>query len=142
MVGKSDGSDESERELEKKFTEQDLLLGIKASNFINIICVVAFLTCVAIAVFVLFSVPLETKLPYTGKYNRSGDGMPMPIALLLALIFLFIFWRSGRKPDAHHMAKGSRVGLYILGTILVVGSVIGQIVIAKSILVEGGYLTG
>ena len=114
----------------------------KASNFINIICVVAFLICVAIALFVLFSVPLETKLPYTGKYNRSDDSMPIPIALLLALIFLFIFWRSGRKPDAHHMAKGSRVGLYILGTILVVGSVIGQIVIAKSILVEGGYLTG
>jgi hypothetical protein len=121
------------------FTEQDLLLGQTAVKFIRALCVVGFVACVGIAIFVFMNVPWDTRMPYDGKYNRSGNGIPMQIAMLPCLVVLFGFWRGGRKSDAHHMRKGSRVGLYILGTGIVVAGVVGQWIMGEAILTAGGY---
>lgn len=123
-------------------TEEDLLLGKKASKFMDGVCVMAFVVCVWIAVFVLTSVPWETRMPYEGKYNWSGSGIPMQIAMLPCLLVLVGLWRSGRKPDAHQMTKAGRLGVYIVGTAMVLACAGAQWGMASAILVTGGYYSG
>lgn len=124
------------------FTEQDLLLGKTAVTFIRALCALGFVVCVGIAIFVFMNVPWGTRMPYDGKYNGSGNGIPMQVAMLPCLVVPFEFWRGGRKPDAHQMRKGSRVGLDILGPGIVLAAVVGQWIMGQSILVAGGYLAG
>ena len=124
------------------FTEQDLLLGKTAVKFIRALCVVGFVACVGIALFGFMNVPWDTRMPYAGTYDRSGSGIPMQIAMLPCLVVLFGAWRGGRKSDAQHMRKGSRVGLYILGPGVVVAGVIGQWIMGETILNAGGYFAG
>jgi hypothetical protein len=124
------------------FAENDLLSGKTAVRLMRAFCVVGFVACVGIAVFVFVNVPWGTRMPYDGKYNRSGTGIPMQIAMLPCLVVLFGFWCGGRKPDAHHMRKGSRAGLYILGTGIVVAGVVGQWIMGEAILTAGGYFAG
>ena len=124
------------------FAEQDLLLGKTAAKLMRALCVAGFVVCLGIGIFVSLNVPWDTRMPYDGKYDRSGSGIPMQIAMLPCLVVLFGFWRGGRKPDAHHMRKGSRVGLYILGTGIVVAGVVGQWIMGDAILTAGGYFAG
>ena len=77
-------------------TEQDLLLGKRAVEIKTILCVVTFAVCIGIAIFVFMNVPWDTRMPYDGKHNRSGNGIPMQIAMLPILVVLFGFWRSGK----------------------------------------------
>jgi hypothetical protein len=139
-----DGSSSAARKEERRaqLTEEDLLLGKKASKFMDVICVIAFVACVGIAVFVLSSVPWDTRMPYDGIYNRSGSGIPMQIAMLPCLLVLVGLWRSGRKPDAHEMTKAGRFGLYVVGTAMVLACGVGQWVMGEAILTNGGYFTG
>jgi hypothetical protein len=123
-------------------TEEDLRLGKRAVRLKTQLCVFAFLVCVGIAVFVFMSVPIDTRMPYDGKFNRSGTGIPMPAAMLPALILLFLLWRSGAKPDSHHMGKGSRIAYYILAPVMILGCVVGQWTFARSILEAGGFFAG
>jgi hypothetical protein len=111
-------------------------------NIKTVLCVVAFVACIGIAVFVFMNVPWETRMPYDGKYNRSGTGIPMQIAMLPMLVVLFGFWRSGKKPDAHHMGKGSRVAYYILAPAIIMACGVGQWVMGQVILTNGGYFAG
>ncbi|MET0978921.1 MAG: hypothetical protein ABWX63_08900 [Paeniglutamicibacter terrestris] len=122
-----------------RFTEEDLLLGKTAVKFMRALCVVGFAASLGIAMFVFMNVPWATRMPYDGKYNRSGNGIPMQIAMLPCLVVLFGFWRAGKKPDAHEMRKGSRIGLYVVGTAIVVAAVAGQWVMGEAILTAGGY---
>lgn len=140
----TDGSSAAARKEERRarLTEEDLLLGKKASKFMDVLCVIAFVACVGIAAFVLTSVPWETRMPYDGKYNRSGSGIPMQIAMLPCLLVLVSLWRSGRKPDAHQMTKAGRFGVYVIGTTMVLACGVGQWVMGEAILTNGGYFTG
>jgi hypothetical protein len=104
--------------------------------------VITFVACMGIAIFVFINVPSNTHMPYDGKYSRSGSGIPMQIAMLPVLVVLFGFWRSRKKPDAHHMGKGSRVAYYILAPAILGACVVGQWSMGESILTEGGYFTG
>jgi hypothetical protein len=88
-----------------QLTQDDLRLGQKAAKYTRILCVVGSVVCLAIALFVFMSVPWDTRLPYDGKYNRSGSGIPMQVAMIPALAVLVGFWISGRKPDAHKMNR-------------------------------------
>jgi hypothetical protein len=124
------------------FTAEDLRLGRKATRNISILCVLAFVASVVIAGFVFLNVPWDTRMPYDGKYDRSGRGIPMQIAMLPCLLLLIRIWWDGRRPDAHHMRKGSRVGAYIFGGGLIGACVFGQWIMARGILVAGGYLAG
>ncbi|TFC44732.1 MULTISPECIES: hypothetical protein [Cryobacterium] len=123
-------------------SEQDLILGKRAVKFKTILCVVTFVVSAGIAVFVFVNVPWDTRMPYDGKYNRSGNGIPMQIALLPVLILLFRLWRTGKKPDAHHMGKGSRVGYYILAPAMILACGVAQWVMGQTILTNGGYFAG
>lgn len=125
-----------------KLTEHDLLLGRKASRYLRFLCVAGFLACVGTAIFVFMNVPWDTRMPYDGKYNRSGTGIPMQIAMLPILAVIFSLWRSAAKPDSHQMNKASRVVSYALGTAIVLGGVIGQWIMGQSILAAGGYFLG
>lgn len=133
-AGKDDPAD--------KLTEHDLLLGRKASRYIKILCLAGLLACVGTAIFVFMNVPWDTRMPYDGKYNRSGSGIPMQIAMLPILAVIFTLRRSATKPDSHQMNKASRVVSYVLGTAIVLGGVIGQWIMGQSILAAGGYFLG
>jgi hypothetical protein len=123
-------------------TEEDLILGKKATKFMTIYTIIALSLCVGMVVFAFLKVPWDTRLPYDGKYDRSGNGIPMQIAMFPILIVLVMSWKGLKKPDAHHMPKGSRVGTYILGSTIVSACIIGQFVFARLILTEGGYIPG
>jgi hypothetical protein len=121
-------------------TEEDLRLGRKASGFIDVLCVAAFVVCAGMAVFVLINVPLDTPMPYSGRFGRNG--IPAPVAMLPALALLFLLRRSGKKRDAHQMGKGSRGVAYVFGTVIVLACIVFQWIFAEAILVEGGVLPG
>jgi hypothetical protein len=142
VVKESWGSTGAKADPPDRLTEEDLLQGKKACKFLGVLCVIAFVACVGIAVFVFTNVPWNTRMPYDGKFNRSGTGIPMQIAMLAGLVLLFGLWHAARKPDAHHMRKGSRVGAYIFGTAIILACAIAQWVMASEILRAGGYLTG
>jgi hypothetical protein len=125
-----------------ELTKGDLRLGKKAVRFKTALCGIGFFACLGIAIFVFLSVPWDTRMPYDGKYSRDGSGIPMQIAMLPCLAVLFGFWRSGRKPDAHHMGKGSRIAYYILAPAIIVGCVWGQWIMGESILAAGEFFTG
>lgn len=124
------------------FTAEDLRLGRKVTRNLRILCVAALVVCVAIAGFVFLNVPWDTRMPYDGKYDRSGKGIPMQIAMLPCLLLLIRIWWDGRRPDAHHMRKGSRIGAYIFCGGLIGAGVFGQWIMARGILEAGGYLAG
>jgi hypothetical protein len=140
MVSDSVSPGAGDEAVPEGFTEEDLRLGRRASRIIYLSCGVALVACLGIAAFVLVSVPLDTRMPYSSRFGRNG--IPAPIAMLPALVVLFGMWRAGRKPDAHHMRKGSRVGSYILGTVIIAVCVFFQGAFAQGILVEGGFLAG
>lgn len=123
----------------RSFAEKDLKLGKKAIRVFGICSLVAIFICIGIAIFVFTNVPWDTRMPYDGKYNRSGSGIPMQIAMLPILVLLFGLWRSGQKLDSYKMHSGSRIGIYILGTGVILGCVLGQWTIDQSILTAGGY---
>lgn len=87
-------------------SERDLNLGRKSARFLRNSCMVAFLVCFGIALYVAFNVPWETRMPYEGQYGRNG--IPMPIAMLPVLVSLGIFWRTGGK-QAGCPCHGSRL---------------------------------
>jgi hypothetical protein len=121
-------------------SEQDLVLGMRAVKIKTVLCVVALVAAVGIALFVFMNVPWDTRMPYDGKYNRGGTGIPMQIAMLPMVLVLFMFWRSGKKADAHHMGKTSRGVYYILAPAIIVTCAVGQWVMGREILINGGYL--
>lgn len=121
-----------------RLTEQDLLLGKRAAKIMGALYLVGLLICLAIAVYVFQSVPLDTRMPYKGKYSASGQGIPMPIAMAVMVIVLFLSWKGTRRPTAHHMRKWERIGLFIVGAIIILGCIFAQCIFAEGILVEGG----
>ena len=139
MVSDGSSSGAKDEPAPEGFTEEDLRLGRKASRTMDRFCVVALIACLGMAAFVFTNVPWDTRMPYSGRFGR--DGIPAPIAMLPALIVLLGFWRSGKKPDAHHMRKGSRVGMYIVGSAIVAACVFFQWQFAEAILVQGGFLS-
>lgn len=126
-------------DLRRQLTEEDLLLGKKASKFFDVLCVIALAACAGIIVFVFTNVPWNTRMPYEGKYNYSGTGIPMQIALLPCVLVLLGLWRSGRKPDAHEMTKAGRIGVYTFGTAMIAGCAWGQWIMGEAILTAGGF---
>lgn len=125
----------------KGFTAEDLRLGRKVPRNISILSVAALVACIAIAGFVFLNVPWDTRMPYDGKYERSGRGLPMQIALLPCVVLPIRFWWDMRKPlKKPHMRKGARVGAYILWGAFIGGCVFLQWKFAESILEAGGYL--
>jgi hypothetical protein len=123
-------------------TDEDLLLGRKAAKYLNVLCACGLAACILIALFVFANVPWDTRMPYDGKYNRAGTGIPMQIAMLPILIVIIVLWRSARKADSHEMNKASRGVSYALGTAIVLGGILGQWTMGQTILVSGGYLPG
>jgi hypothetical protein len=123
-------------------TDEDLKLGEKATKFVSTICLVAFIACVGVAVFVFMNVPWDTRMPYDGKYNRSGSGIPMQIAMLPALIPIFGFWKTARNSKTHRMGRGARTRAYIFVTAFMMACVFLQSTFAQAILKAGGFLPG
>ena len=140
MVNDGLTSGAEDKPTQSKLTEQDLLLGEKAVRIKSALCVIAFTICIGIAVFVFLSVPLDTRMPYSGRFGRNG--LPMPAVMLLPLVALLILWRSGRKPDAHHMGQGMRRFYYVLAPAMIFGIMCGQLTFAKLILIEAGAYPG
>ena len=123
-----------------KLPEHDLELGAKANRVLQMMCVVVFIVCLGIAVFVVSTVPLDTRLSYSGRFGRSG--IPMPFAMAVVPLVVFFTWRATRKPDAHHMGKGDRMVAYWIGVPMVLAFLYGHWILAESMLVDVGVLAG
>jgi hypothetical protein len=104
-----------------------------------VLCVIASVACVGIAIFVFANVPWDTRMPYGGKYNRGGTGIPMQIAMLPVMVPIVGFWKTVRKPTTHHMGKAARARAYVLVTAFIGACVFFQWIFAESILTAGGY---
>lgn len=137
----ADASQEAER-VPDGLTAKDLVLGKRVVRIVFILCLVAFVALVVIAVYMYQSVPLDTRMPYDGRGGRSGRGIPMPIAVMICFIFPFVWWRALRKPNAHQIGKGTRVTVCIGASVMLPGAILGQLVIAQALLVEAGVLPG
>ncbi|MEY9775467.1 hypothetical protein [Arthrobacter sp. MW3 TE3886] len=142
MVSNGMSSGTGKDEPQVALSDEDLLLGRKAAKYMNVLCAVGIAACIGIALFVFANVPWDTRMPYDGKYNRAGTGIPMQIAMLPIAIVIIGLWRSARKADSHEMNKASRAVSYTLGTAIVLGGILGQWAMGQSILVSGGYLPG
>lgn len=57
-----------------RFTEEDLLLGKKATKLVGSLSVTALVACVRFAVFVFLSVPCIPGCPMTGSLTGVGVG--------------------------------------------------------------------
>ncbi|MFL4474225.1 hypothetical protein ACIPVK_09520 [Paeniglutamicibacter sp. MACA_103] len=142
MVRNVTGTGEEGKNISQDPTERDLLLGKQAINIYRITLMIALLACVGAAIFVFMNVPSETRMPYDGKYDRSGAGIPMQIALLLAPAFLLKLWWPSGKPDMHRMGRKSRIGVHVVGPLWAVVCLTLQWFFVKSILTLGGYFAG
>lgn len=134
--------DAEQTAISEGLTEEDLRLGKVACRRVEVIKWIALALCIGIAIYTFMSVPWETRMPYDGKYDRSGKGLPMQVAMLPAPAVLVGFLRSGRKPDAFQMGKGSRIATYILIPAVAIGCAWGQWIMAEGILIAGGALPG
>lgn len=90
-------------------TEEDLALGKKTLRNMDFIYAAGFLGCILIAIFAMTQVPWETRYPVP---TRRGHYVPMQMAFVMPLLMIAMF-RGRRKPDSHHMRKGSRVAVVI-----------------------------
>lgn len=79
-------------------------------------------------------------MPYDGKYNRSGSGIPMQIALLPVLVPISGMSRAVARPEKSPRTKAGRIRIYVLLVVFVTLHVFGQWIMAEEILVAGGYL--
>lgn len=122
------------------FTAEQLRFSKKDARNLSLICVGALVVCIGMAVFVFTSVPWETRMPYDGRYNRSGSGIPMQIALLPVLVPILGMWRAIARPEKSPRTKAGRIRIYILVVVFVSVCTIAQWTFSEGILVSGGYL--
>jgi hypothetical protein len=94
------------------FTAEQLRFSRKDARNLSLICVGALVVCIGMAVFVFTSVPWETRMPYDGKYNRSGSGIPMQIALLPVLVPILGMWRAAARPEKSPRTKAGHTDLH------------------------------
>jgi hypothetical protein len=123
------------------FMGEELRLSKKDAKNLSLLCLGGLLICIGMAVFTLASVPWDTRMPYDGKYNRSGSGIPMQIALLPIFVPLFGIWRSVKRPEAKPRTQAGRVRAYVLMVVFISVCVVGQWTFVNGILVAGGYLS-
>lgn len=121
------------------FTAEQLRFSWKDARILSLICVGALVVCIGMAVFVFTSVPWETRMPYDGKYNYSGSGIPMQIALLPVLVPILGTWRAVARPEKSPRTKAGRIRAYILVAVFVSVCMLAQWTLSESILVAGGY---
>lgn len=123
------------------YTVEELRLGKKDARNLSLLCIGGLLICIGMAVFTLTSVPWDTRMPYDGKYNQSGSGIPMQIALLPVFVPILGIWRSVKRPEAKPRTQAGRVRAYVLLAVFISVCVLGQWVFVNGILVAGGYLS-
>lgn len=92
------------------------MLGKKILWKLDILFGITAIVCIVIAVYTMMHVPWDTRYSDPDKY---GHYAPMQIAFLGPLLMLALF-RGRRKPDSHHMGKGSRRFVVFFITVLCV----------------------
>lgn len=90
------------------------MLGKKLLWKLDFLFAITAIICIAIGAYTMMHVPLDTRYPDPDKY---GHYAPMQIAFLGPLLMLALF-RGRRKPDSHHMGKGSRRFVVVFITVL------------------------
>ena len=118
-------------------TERELELGNYASRYLTRLCWMSCAASTVLAVWLFLQVPLNTMVP--GRIYRYGDGDQVlaVLPMLLPPAWALMLERTGRKPDAGHMGKGSRRGLIIGGSALVIWPVYFQLHFVARALTEG-----
>ena len=113
------------------------MLGARAARFTTKLCRIAFWVSVSLGVWTYLNVPLNTRA-IARIYRHSEPGPMYAVVLFVpALIWLLMLGSGGKKPDAGHMRKGSRTGLFILSAVMVVWPVYFQFLFAAKALTEG-----
>lgn len=126
-------------EYARELTELDLLLGNRAAKAVRIYLFSAIALMSALAVFVWFSVPLDTTIHFSNNPRKPERMYVIPV-LLPAIAFCAMLGGGLRKPDAGHMAPGGRKVVYILCALMVTWCLYLQLFIALECLTAGGAL--
>ncbi|WP_157370946.1 hypothetical protein [Arthrobacter sp. Leaf141] len=139
MVSGNKGSGIADAFDGSNFSADQLKVTKKDATNLSLMCICAILACLGIAVFVFMNVPWETRMPYDGKYNRSGNGIPMQIAMAPVLVPIFGIWRAVSRPDKNPRTKAGRIRGYVLAVVFLLICILVQWTMANAILVAGGY---
>ena len=125
----------------KGFSAEQLRYSWKDARILSFIFVGAFLACVGVASYVFANVPWDTRMPYDGRYNQAGTGIPMQIALLPVLVPILGFWRAVRRPEKEPRTKAGRVRSYVIAVFAAAVCIFAQWTMAGAILVAGGAVS-
>lgn len=116
---------------ERRFAKQTVLLR-------NILFAIAVLCCLAVAVYVLQSIPLDTVLPNSRR--RGNIGNTAPFVLGIPPVLLVMIWWAGKNHPKQE--RSTPVRRYVLPFVFPLAAVVGQVIMAKDLLVAGGALPG
>lgn len=104
----------------------------------NILFAIAVMCCLGVAVYVLQSIPLDTELPNSGRRRSLGDSAPFVLGV--PPVVLILIWWAGRNHPKQE--RSTPVRRYVLPFVFPVAAVVGQVIMAKELLVAGGALPG
>lgn len=121
------------------FTEADLRLGKKAVRYTRTLCLLAFVACIVMDVFLFMHFPANTPHPGTMKH---GAHPPLWLVFVMPLILILMIWRPWKKAkDDHHMRWGSRTVLYIIASIWVLWVLWMQVAMIEELLFSRGLIS-
>lgn len=104
----------------------------------NIAFAIAVLCCLGVAVYVLQNIPLDTVLPNSGR--RGSNENSAPFVLGIPPVVLVLIWWAGRNHPTQE--RSTPVRRYVLPYVFPLVAVVGQVILAKDLLVAGGALPG
>ena len=120
-------------------TEEQRREAKRAALVRNTMYAVALITCIWITVDVLQAIPWDTRLPDSGR--RGGDGPTAPYRLIMPLVVMMMLWWVFRRRPLR-TGKYARVRRYVLGAVVPVLVVVGQIWNRQALMAEAGVLPG
>ncbi len=124
-------SDVPQRELVSEIARKSK----KTCVYIDVICIVGFIICLGVSIFVVVNVPIDTGIIYYGKH------IPIPFALALPVVGLFLFWATERVFSENRPREKARKLRYISGPATIFVLISFQVMLAITILREAGNFT-
>ena len=116
---------------ERRYVKQTVILR-------NVVFAIGVLCCLAIAGYVLQNIPLDTVLPNSGR--RGSKENPAAFVLGVPPVLLVLIWWAGRNHPKQE--RSTPVRRYVLPVVFPLMAVVGELILAKELLVAGGALPG
>ena len=125
----------------RKPTEHDLVMEKWVLRAYSAACLIGVAVCLWIAFDVVQRVPLDTRLPYTGRLSRNG--LPLPVSLGMTPLALALLARpyKGKKGYAFKTRR-TRIIFSAVVPVIIVVLVWFHWRFGQALLIEGGAISG